>query len=759
MTENQKLIGELLEQYGGWFRDEEALGAGRMTADLHPYERLFSPIQVNTMRLKNRIVMGPMGNVSMADETGRPGAKMIEYFVERARGGAGLITSGLVPVSFKIDPSFLEPGDLVYLPRIDGSRSVLAGWRALAQRIHAHGAKFFIQLSPGAGRVGSPECVVQRWRLPVSSSWNPSFYMPAVPCRPLRDDECRRLVKATGQAAADARACLADGVYLHGHEGYLLEQFANRAFNRRKWGRFRDPEALGLELVREIRARCGDHYPIMYRIDLSLALRETYGERMEEVRTLRRFRNERAVDETLAAMRRLVEAGVDIFDVDLGCYDNWWLPHPPGPMPPGCFLALSRLVKEHFHEHGVRSNLGLEVPIVGVGKLGYPDLAEQALRDEACDMIMLARPLLADPEWPRKAYAGRVGEIVPCIGDQEACLNEFIHGGHIQCTVNPRTGFEEQIPRDAIPAASPKRVAVVGAGPAGVTCATVAAERGHEVTLFERREVAGGMLIPGSMPRTKYDVANYRDYLRARLEQCARRYALEVRFSTEVSVSLLREGGYDAVVLCTGGTLARPRVDGIDGAHVAQAVDLLEDPALARGADQVVIVGGGDVGCETAHFLVNELPGAESRRVTVVEMLPHFMKDSCTANRGYLIHHLEKAGVALWNCTRLLRVEAGGAVVARNVSPTVPSPYVTWAPVLPENVKNPLARPIRVEEQEVRLDVDLVLLATGMEPAPDFYEDCLRHFVAPEVHNIGDSFAPATIAEAVKAGHAIGSLL
>ena len=374
-------------------------------------------------------------------------------------------------------------------------------------------------------------------------------------------------------------------------------------------------------------------------------------------------------------------------------------------------------------------------------------------------MIMLARPLLADPEWPRKAQAGRVGEIVPCIGDQEACLNEFIHGGHIQCTVNPRTGFEEQIPRDATPAASPRRVAVVGAGPAGVTCATVAAERGHTVTLFERHDVAGGMLIPGSMPRTKYDVANYRDYLRALLERSARQHKLEVRFGADASVTLLREGGYDAVVLATGGTLLRPPVDGIDEAHVAQAVDLLEDPALAHGADRVVIVGGGDVGCETAHFLACELPGAESRRVTMVEMLSHFMKGSCTANRGYLIHHLEKAGVVLWNCTRLLRVEPGGVVVARNVSPTVPSPYVTWAPVLPENVKNPLARRIRVEEQEVRLDADLVLLATGMEPDHGFYEACLRNYVAPEVHNIGDSFAPATIAEAVKAGHAIGRLL
>ena len=236
----QTLIDWLVARYDRWFEDEGVDRSATMTGDLHPYPHLFSPIDVNGVRIKNRIVMGPMGNVSMAEETGRPSTKMIRYFVERAKGGVGLITSGLVPVSFSVDPSFLEPGGLTYLPRIDGSRSVLAGWRDLAEGIHAHGTRFFIQLTPGAGRVGSPECVIKRWRLPVSSSWNPNFYMPKIPCRPLTDFECRKLIRATGQAAADAKACLIDGVYLHGHEGYLLEQFANPAFNRRKLGRFVD---------------------------------------------------------------------------------------------------------------------------------------------------------------------------------------------------------------------------------------------------------------------------------------------------------------------------------------------------------------------------------------------------------------------------------------------------------------------------------------------------------------------------------------
>jgi 2-enoate reductase len=754
-VDDQRWVKDLVDSFGTWFEDEHRLSDGRMTADLYPYDHLFSPIQVNSVKIKNRIVMGPMGNVSMADETGRPGSKMIHYFAERARGGAGLITTGLVPVTFAVDPSLLEPGNLAYLPRIDGSRTVFAGWRDLAESVHAYGARLFIQLTPGVGRVGSPECVLKRHRLPVSASWNPNFYLPSVPCRPLTDRELRKTVRAAGQAAADAQVCLADGVYLHGHEGYLLEQMANPAFNRRKLGAFTDWQAFGLQLVKEVRKRCGDSYPIMYRIDLSLALNATYPDEMSHGGALHRFRNERTVDMTLGHMANLVHAGVDIFDVDLGCYDNWWLPHPPGPMPPGCYLPLAKVTRDYLAREGIKSNAGLDVPVVAVGKLGYPDLAERALREGLCDMIMLARPLLADPDWPRKAYAGSVAEIRPCIGDQEGCINEFIQGGHIQCAVNPRTGFEEQLPPEVPPSPAPRKVAVVGAGPAGIVCACTAAERGHQVTLYDRADRPGGMLVPGSVPRIKFDVANYLAYLERLVQNHARDYYLDFQPSIDVTPELLRDGAFDVVVVCTGARPAVPRVPGVGRPHVIQAVDLLRRPSLAANASRIVVVGGGEVGCETAYLLAGE----QGKQVTIVEMLPYFMQEACTANRGYLLHYLGTKGVALLNCARLGSIEEREVVIMRNTSPTVPDPRVTWSPVLPKNVKNPLARPIKLHEERQVLPADLVVLAVGLKRDDALYTACLQAHVAAEIHHIGDAFSPARILEATRSGYAVGRLL
>ncbi len=743
-------IKELCDHYGDWFVngiENKAGNAASMTKELYPYTSIFSPIRVNKLTIKNRIVMAPMGNLMMGEEFGRPGEKMIRYFVARAKGGVGLITSGLVPISDGVDPTVTEIGGKVMMPRISPARTLMSGWRDLAQQCHGYGSRFFIQLTPGLGRVGPPTCLVQQTKFPVSASFNRNFYIPELPCLRLSDRRLGKIIKNAGQAAADAKACLIDGVYLHGHEGYLLEQMTNKAFNRRVMGKYSDWQRFGIDMVKEIRKRVGPNYPIMYRIDLSLALNETYGDRMDEVPSLKKFKKGRSIAETLDYMENLVKAGVDLFDVDLGCYDNWWLPHPPAGMPAGCFLKVSQIVKEHFANKKILSNAGVEVPVVAVGKLGYPDVAEAALRNGECDMVMLGRPLLADAEWCNKAYEGRIEDICPCIGCQEGCVNEFIEGGHIQCAVNARTGFEDSLPETAVPAEKKKKIGVVGAGPAGVIFATEALRRGHTVELIEKSDRIGGRIVSGSVPAVKFDIKNYLTWLNQQVKEAEENPNFTLRMNTAATTKWLAEQKYDAIVFAVGTKDACPPISGLDKVKYVQATALLENPELMGDAEKIVVAGGGVVGCETAYWLTYE----HSKKVSVVEMLPNFMEGVCTANRGHLLHYMEKAGVELYNCSKVTSFEPGKVNIQRNVSKGVPNPYNTWQPLLPENIPNPLAKKPGPETQDVALDADLVVLAMGGRPDDALYYEALSENTAPEMFNIGDSFAGGKVLEATRA--------
>lgn len=745
------LVQELIDSYGNWVSDgkRSQQSMGSMTKNLYPYDSIFSPIRVNHLVIKNRIVMAPMGNIDMCEETGRPNDKMLQYFFARAKGGTGLLTTGLIPISHGIDNSITEMGKLSYFPRIDRSRTVQAGWRDLAQGCHAFGSRIFIQLTPGLGRVGNPQCLVNELKFPVSASWNPNFYISQIPCARISDGKLKKIVKNTGQAAADAKACGLDGVYLHGHEGYLLEQMTNPAFNRRKMGRYANWKQFGIDLVTEIRNRTGPAYPIMYRIDLSLALNETYGSTMEKESALKKFTNGRSIEDTLEYMEDLVRAGVDMFDVDLGCYDNWWLPHPPAGMPAGCFLEISKYAKDYFNNKGIKSNAGVEVPIVAVGKLGYPDLAEQALRDNMCDMVMLGRPLLADTEWPNKVYAGKVEEICPCIGCQEGCINEFVDGGHPQCAVNPRTGFEDV--HTAIPADAKikKHIAVIGAGPAGCNFALQAAARGHKVDLYEKSGSIGGKMNPGSTPKGKFDFNNYRMYVEATVIKAAEEGMIDVFLNTECDLDTLKKKSYDTIVTAIGTKAAELNVPGYENMKTAQATELLENPELLGEAKKVVIIGGGVVGCETAYWLSFE----KNMDVTVVEMLPYLMDGACTANRGHLIYYMKKNGVKLINMAMVKGFENSKVKISRNTHKNVPNPYNTWQPILPKNIENPLAPKVKDEYQEEFLDADLVVFAMGGKPDDSLYYALQEAHAAHEIYNIGDSFAAGRVLEANRAAY------
>jgi len=740
----EKVLSKLEDTFGDWFNGKMEIPT--MTNNLYPYTNIFTPIKVNNCEIKNRLVMGPMGNINVADENGRPSDKMIAYFEARAKGGVGLITTGLVPTSHHIDPTVTEKDELSYFPRIDRSRTNLVGWRNLAYAVHNYGSKIFIQLTAGLGRVGNPECLLSKLKLPVSASWNPNFYIPAIPCKRLSDSACKKIIKKTAQAAADAKACNIDGVYLHGHEGYLLEQMANPAFNRRLLGRYSNYQQFGIDMVKKIRERCGAKYPIMYRIDLSLMLNATYGEKLKKIKSLKKFRDERLVVETLDYMKNLVKAGVDIFDVDLGSYDNWWLPHPPSSMPSGCFLEISEIVKNYFKENNILSNIGLEVPIVAVGKLGYPDLAEAALRDGKCDMVMLARPLLSDPEWPNKAYKGAVNDIRPCIGCHEACIKEFVEGGHPQCAVCPTTSFEDGLLAGLPMAENKKKVAVVGAGPAGVVAAKTLVMRGHSVTLYEKENIVGGILNQASVPKIKYELKNYVDYLTKVINDLKKDNKIKVVFGKTVTAEELKAQNYDAIITATGSSQVGLPINGAVQKHVCTAVEALKDISKLESAKNIVIVGGGDSGCELAYYCKYEL----NKNVTIVEMLPTLMTHSCTANRGHILHYLDKAGVKCYNCSSVTRIGEDTVEIMTNASKTVPNPYNTWEPVLPENIHNPLAKKIKKSLKAVSIDADLVVLAAGTVPNNELFKKLQEIEGAPLIYNVGDSNSCGKVFTAVK---------
>ena len=741
----EKEINNLLASYDSWW--DKGFETPKMSNKLYPYTSIFTPLKINNCVVKNRIVMAPMGNIDMAEETGRPNQMMLKYFEARARGGVGLITTGLVPVSYGIDKSLIELGDLTYFPRIDRSRTVYPGWRDLAMLCHAHDSKIFVQLTPGLGRVGNPQCLITQHSFPRSASFNPNWYMSAVPCLRLSDRSLKKIIKKIGQASADAKACNLDGVYLHGHEGYLLEQVSNSAFNHRKLGRYANKENFACDMVKEIRKRVGPDYPIMYRIDLTLALNATYKDKMRNVKPLKRFRKERMVHETLRFMEHLVQAGVDIFDVDMGCYDNWFLPHPPSSMPSGCFLKLSELVKAYFKSKGIKSNKGQDVPIVAVGKLGYPDLAEEALRENKCDMVMLGRPLLADPDWVNKAFTGNVMSIRPCIGCQEGCLNEFVEGGHPQCAVNPLTAFEFEFPNEVTEAEKKKNCLVIGGGPSGIMMAKTLLRRGHTVTLAEKENYIGGQVNEASIAKIKYEMKNYLLYMAHEVAEMNKNPNFKLLIGTTIKAEDV-VNKYDVIVTATGAKEFKPNIPGIDKANVFLADEIFNNPAKLNHFNNIVVAGGGMVGCEMAYYLRYE----HNKNVTVIEMDKHFMNHMCTANRSHIIHYLDEGKVKLLNMTKLLEIKDGSIKVSVNTSKNKPNPYVAWAPILPENIENPIdkLKPIKDTWKEKEIKTDAVVIALGSKSESSLYDELVKLNAAKEIYKVGDAIKPARVWEATR---------
>ncbi|SFM31264.1 FAD-dependent oxidoreductase [Methanolobus profundi] len=716
------------------------------------FQRLFEPAYIGKCHLKNRIIMAPIGNINMADPTGRPLDKMTEYFKERAKGGAGLLITGLVPVSYGIDPCLYEENNTTYFPRIDGSsRTRLSGWRDLTAAVKPYGSKIFIQLSPGLGRVGSPEPAL-KGKILRSASWNRNFYIPQVPHLPLSDRKIKKIIKMMGQSAANAKVSGFDGIHLHGHEGYLMDQLTSAPWNRRIFGRYRNRFQFGIDVVKEIKERCGEDFPVIYRIDLTQALQESYG---NEVFRKRFHGKERDIEEGLQFCKALHEAGVDAFDVDKGCYDNWFWPHPPSYFDDAIYVKeMAGKLKEFFRQEGI------DTKVIAVGKLGKPETAENVLEKEWSDFVMLGRPLLADPYWPAKVKAGRTKEIIHCIGDHEGCMESFKKGGHPCCSVNPYTGFEDT--KKLVRSDTIKKVAVIGAGPAGCEAAMTAFKRGHDVTLFERTDRIGGQLFTAGKMAIKHDIRRYLDNLQYQIGLMEKK-GLKLEFNKEIRNHDIADQ-YDVIICCNGLRTSLPDINGIDNVDHIEAREFLNrNMKLSAGVKDIMVVGGGMIGCEIAYSLACE----KGIDVTLVGRNKELMPETTHANRAQMLWMMMGKGspsgkeedvleraIRVLNSSNIVRFSDGKAHVKANRGRK--DPYTPWKPLIPENVKDPFEKELDPDDvEDIIIDTDLVIFATGGKADDALYYELLKRDAAPEIYSVGDASGTGRVWEAVTGANEI----
>ena len=644
------------------------------------FEKLFEPGRIGKLSIRNRIVMAPMGIIGLTEPDGKLLQRAIDYYAERAMGGVGLIVTGLFLPILDIEFGPLKKQGFSFIPRVD-SPDVIPKLSELTDSVHKYGAKIAVQLTAGFGRVLNPHLLaLLGMDTTIGASAVPNVWDQKVISRELTTEEVEALVGSFGTAAEIIKSSGFDAIELHGHEGYLMDQFTTSLWNKRKDkyggdldGRLR----FSLEIISNIKEKAGKDFPVIYRYAINHYLEDGRG-----------------VEESLEIARRLEKAGVDALHVDAGCYDNWYWPHPPIYQPPGCMIDMAETAKKV-----------VRIPVIGVGKLGYPELAERVLKEKKADFVAIGRSLLADAEWPLKVKEGRLEDIRPCIGCQDGCLARITVGAYISCAVNPATGNEKEFTIDR--AEKPKSVLVAGGGIAGMEAARVAALRGHKVTLYEKRDKLGGHLIEGSVPPFKHDLELLRNYYVTVL----RKLGVETVLGKEVTPKLAQEMKPDVVIVATGSTSIVPEIAGIEKDKVVSAIDLLLGKKKA--GSRVVVVGGGLVGCETAIYLTQK-----GKKVTIVEMLEEIIPDVFEANRQNLFKMLAENGVTVLTNTNLVRVTDDRAVVIS-----------------------------RFRRYEAKLPADTIVIAMGLKPERGLvkaFEGKVK-----ELHVIGDCEGPGRIMDAV----------
>lgn len=592
------------------------------------FRKLLEPIKIGKVEIKNRVAMAPMGIVGLLNPDGSLGQRAIDYYIERARGGVGLIITSLFKVENEIE--YFQGVPLIISPE------TMSPFVELAEAVHALGTKIFVQLTAGFGRVMG---LHRLSRQPVSASAIPHYWKPEITCRELKTAEIEKLVKSFGMAARILASAGIDGVELHGHEGYLFDQLTTSIWNKRadKYGgdlaaRLRFP----IEVLDEIKGKVRKDFHVQYRFGLKHYMKGLNGGALPGEAYAEAGRD---IEEGLEMAKMLEAAGLDALHVDAGCYDSWYWPHPPTYQEDGCMVDMAAEVKKV-----------VRIPVIAVGKLDKPALAEKILEEGKADMIALGRGLLSDPFWVRKVEEGRIEKIRPCIGDHDGCLGRIFLGKPISCTVNPVTGRERMYVLKR--ADKHKKIIIAGGGVAGLEAARVAAFRGHRVILCEKTNSLGGHLIPGGVPPFKKDLRALLDWYKSEIQDLG----VEVRFGCEVTSDLIHGEEADVVIMATGAKPIVPSIPGIQKEWVTTAPEVLL--GKKKLGEKVIVVGGGLIGCETAIWLAEQ-----KKTVTVVEMLDDLMIGSIPvphANRQMVLDMLKFRHVTVMTGKRLVEVTDGG---------------------------------------------------------------------------------------------------
>lgn len=670
------------------------------------YPNLLNPLDLGFTTLPNRVLMGSM-HVGL-EEAPDGFRRMAEFYATRARGGVGLIVTG------GIAPNELgRPWDGGAKLTTEAEAQEHAG---ITAAVHAEGGKIAMQILH-FGRYAYHEGLVapSAIKAPIS---------PFVP-RALEDDEVEQTIEDFVRAASLAKLAGYDGVEVMGSEGYLINEFIAAPTNQRddRWGgayenRIRFP----VEIVRRIRERVGADFIIIYR--LSMLDLVPGGSTLEEVVHL---------------AKEIEAAGATIINTGIGWHEAR-IPTIATSVPRGAYTFVTKKVMGE-----------VSVPLVTTNRINTPEIAEQLLADGAADMVSLARPLLADPDFVAKAKAERSDAINTCIGCNQACLDHTFNLQITSCLVNPRACHETELV--LAPTRTKKRVAVVGAGPAGLAFAVSAAERGHDVTLIDAASEIGGQLNVARKVPGKEEFDETLRYFRTQLEL----HGVDVKLNTRATAEDLAEAAYDEVVVATGVTPRTPEIPGIDHPSVVGYLDVLRDSAPV--GERVAIIGAGGIGFDVAEYLTDSGDKASLDPVTYFRQ---WGVDMDYKDRGGLtapdrptpprsVHLLQrktsKVGQGLGKTTGWIhRTE----LRHRGVTMVAGASY---------DLIDDAGLHITVDGQSTVIPVDTVVLCSGQDPRRDLYEELLAGGHSAHLIGGADVAAELDAKRAIKQGTELAAAL